>query len=64
MSAPEKPLPSVELSMKYMSWSVKDAVTSLKDIAAQLTILNEKMEKIINKTEKQTNHIVNDGVPF
>jgi len=58
----QKPLPSVELSLKFMSWSVKELVTACQ---VQQKILDQKMSEIvtqlreINKSLQKT-----DSAPF
>lgn len=62
MSEEQKPLPSVELSLKFMSWSVKELVTAMQ---VQQKILDQKMSEIvtqlreINKSLQKT-----DSAPF
>ena len=62
MSEEQKPLPSVELSLKFMSWSVKELVTAMQ---VQQKILDQKLSEItsqlreINKSLQKT-----DSAPF
>ena len=41
-----KPLPSVELSLKYMSWSVKEGVVELRKMQA---ITDQKLSEIVSQ---------------
>jgi hypothetical protein len=43
VSEEQKPLPSVELSLKFMSWSVKELVTAMQ---VQQKILDQKLSEI------------------
>jgi hypothetical protein len=62
VSEEQKPLPSVELSLKFMSWSVKELVTAMQ---VQQKILDQKLSEItsqlreINKSLQKT-----DSAPF
>jgi hypothetical protein len=46
VSEDQKPLPSVELSLKFMSWSVKELVTAMQ---VQQKILDQKMSEIVTQ---------------
>ena len=46
MAEEQKPLPSVELSLKFMSWSVKEIVTAMQ---VQQKIVDQKMSEIVTQ---------------
>ena len=42
----QKPLPSVELSLKFMSWSVKEAVEAMKETNR---VLDQKLSEVVSQ---------------
>ncbi len=49
MSAPDRPVQPVEVSLKYMAWNVKGIEGYLKEIAMNLAILNNKLDSLLPK---------------
>ena len=57
----QKPLPSVELSLKFMSWSVKELVTAM---TVQQKILDQKLSEITNQLREINKNISTKETPF
>ena len=54
MAEDQKPLPSVELSLKFMSWSVKELVTAMQ---VQQKIVDQKMSEIVSQLREINNSL-------
>ena len=62
MAEEQKPLPSVELSLKFMSWSVKEMVTAMQ---VQQKILDQKLSEIVSQLREINKSLQkSDSTPF
>lgn len=62
MSTEQKPLPSTELSLKFMSWSVKESVECKKEFNR---LFDQKMSELITQIRELNKNIVSkSSSPF
>jgi hypothetical protein len=54
MSPEQKPLPSVELSLKFMSWSIKEFVETSKE---HNRIFDQKISELISQIRELNKNI-------
>ena len=62
MSTEQKPIPPTELSLKFMSWSVKEGTEAKKETNR---ILDQKLSEIVNQLREIAKALVkHEASPF